>query len=93
MRRPPAAAVVRLRPDGAGWLVGFDGATFVLPDLKGLRYLRELARRPGADVAALELAGPAGRGIGVLTWSPAARWRTSARSPPTDGGCVTSTRN
>jgi hypothetical protein len=33
VRRPPAAAVVHLRPDGAGWLVGFDGATFVLPDL------------------------------------------------------------
>jgi hypothetical protein len=69
-RRPPAAAVVHLRPDGAGWLVGFDGATFVLPDLKGLRYLRELARRPGADVAALELAA-ASHGVGVLAESPA----------------------
>jgi hypothetical protein len=69
VRRPPAAAVVHLRPDGAGWLVGFDGATFALPDLKGLRYLRELARRPGADVAALELAA-AGHGVGVLAESP-----------------------
>ena len=69
-RRPPAAAVVHLRPDGAGWLAGFDGATFALPDLKGLRYLRELARRPGADVAALDLAA-AGHGGGVLAETPA----------------------
>ena len=69
-RRPPAAAVVHLRPDGAGWLVGYDGATFALPDLKGLRYLRELARRPGADVAALDLAA-AGQGGAVLAESPA----------------------
>ena len=67
-RRPPAAAVVHLRPDGAGWLVGFDGTTFALPDLKGLRYLRELARRPGADVTALDLAA-AGHGGGVLAGS------------------------
>ena len=65
-----AAAVVHLRPDGAGWLVGYDGATFALPDLKGLRYLRELARHPGADVAALDLAA-AGHGGGVLAESPA----------------------
>jgi hypothetical protein len=70
LRRPPAASAVHLRPDGAGWLVGFDGATFTLPDLKGLRYLRELARRPGADVAALDLAA-AGHGGGVLADSPA----------------------
>jgi hypothetical protein len=69
-RRPPAAAVVHLRPDGAGWLVGYDGATFALPDLKGLRYLRELARHPGADVAALDLAA-AGQGGAVLAESPA----------------------
>jgi hypothetical protein len=69
-RRLPAAAVVHLRPDSAGWLVGYDGATFALPDLKGLRYLRELARRPGADVAALELAA-ASHGVGVLAESPA----------------------
>ena len=70
VRRPPAAAVVHLRPDGAGWLVGYDGATFALPDLKGLRYLRELARHPGADVAALDLAA-AGQGGAVLTESAA----------------------
>jgi hypothetical protein len=70
VRRPPAAAVVHLRPDGAGWLVGYDGATFALPDLKGLHYLRELARRPGADVAALDLAA-AGHGGGALAESPA----------------------
>jgi len=69
-RRLPAAAVVHLRPDGAGWLVGYDGATFALPDLKGLHYLRELARHPGADVAALELAA-AGQGGAVLAESPA----------------------
>jgi hypothetical protein len=49
--------VVHLRRDGAsGWRVGQDGATAVLPDLKGLHYLRLLIERPGVDVAAAELA-------------------------------------
>jgi hypothetical protein len=53
-----AARVVHLRPlaGGAAWSVGPDGAQQMLPDLKGLHYLRVLLMRPAADVPALELA-------------------------------------
>jgi len=62
-RRPSAQAglaarVVHLRPlpGGAAWSVGADGAQQMLPDMKGLHYLRALLMRPTADVPALELA-------------------------------------
>lgn len=48
--------VAHLRRDANGWTVGFDRATFGLPDLKGLRYLNELLARPAADIAAADLA-------------------------------------
>jgi hypothetical protein len=48
--------VAHLRRVGPGWIVGFDQATFSLPDLKGLCYLSELLGRPAADVAASQLA-------------------------------------
>lgn len=49
-----------LRVDPAGiWTVGYDGATFVLPDLKGLHHLRELLRNPGVEIAAAALGGSA----------------------------------
>jgi len=51
--------VAHLRRDGAGWTVGFDQATFGLPDFKGLRYLSELLARPAADIAAADLAAAA----------------------------------
>jgi hypothetical protein len=57
--RPVPGAVIHLRRDADGWIVGFDGATFRLPDVKGLRYLWYLARRPGTDVPAAELAAAA----------------------------------
>jgi hypothetical protein len=60
-----AQTVIHLRRDGAGWTVGFDGATFALPDLKGLHYLRHLLRRPGADVTAADLAAAAAGHAGV----------------------------
>jgi tetratricopeptide (TPR) repeat protein len=41
--------------DGGLWVVGPDGGTVVLPALRGLGYLRELLRRPGHDVPALDL--------------------------------------
>jgi len=65
-------AVIHLRRDaaGSGWVAGFDGATFALPDLKGLNYLRHLLGRPGADVAALDLAAvAAGHGGQTVTES------------------------
>lgn len=52
----PRALVLRRRPDGA-WDVGTAAATSVLPDLRGLGYLRELVERPDAGVAATALAG------------------------------------
>jgi hypothetical protein len=53
-----AARVVHLRPlaGGDAWSVGPDGAQLMLPDMKGLHYLRALLMRPAADVPALELA-------------------------------------
>jgi hypothetical protein len=52
----PLAAVAHLRHDDTGWTVGFDRATFALPDMKGLRYLSELLARPTAGIASSELA-------------------------------------
>ncbi len=47
---------IYLHCDDAGrWTVGHVGETFTLADLKGLRYLRYLVQRPGADVTALAL--------------------------------------
>nr|BFD95560.1 hypothetical protein KitaXyl93_69200 [Kitasatospora sp. Xyl93] len=47
------------RADEPGWLVGEEGATFALPDLRGLHHLRTLLGRPGTDVSAGELAATA----------------------------------
>lgn len=46
---------VVLRRDGAMWEVGPAGATFRLPDRKGLRALAHLVARPSVEVHALEL--------------------------------------
>jgi hypothetical protein len=53
----PASRVVHLRPlaGGNAWSVGPDGAQLMLPDMKGLHYLRALLMRPSADVPVLEL--------------------------------------
>ncbi|MEU1285656.1 hypothetical protein [Kitasatospora sp. NPDC005856] len=47
------------RDDALGWLIGEEGATFALPDLKGLHHLRTLLGRPGTDVSAGDLAAAA----------------------------------
>jgi hypothetical protein len=54
---PPGPRVVDLRPlaGGEAWSVGPSSAPRLLPDMKGLHYLRALLMRPGADVPALEL--------------------------------------
>ncbi len=56
---------VHLHPAPGGlWLVGPDGAAVPLRALRGFGYLRELLRRPGQPVAALDLVG-AGTGVAV----------------------------
>ncbi|TXL61189.1 hypothetical protein [Aeromicrobium terrae] len=47
-----------LAPQAGGtWLVGAEGRTAAVPATRGLAHLHELLRRPGIDVAALDLAG------------------------------------
>ena len=70
--RPPAAGAascgpgrVHLHPVPGGlWLVGPEAAAVPLRPLRGFGYLRELLRRPGQQVAALDLVG-AGAGAAV----------------------------
>jgi hypothetical protein len=65
---PPARAGsprVHLHPVPGGlWLVGADRMTAPLRELRGFGYLRELIRRPGVLVSALDLIG-AGSGVAV----------------------------
>ena len=70
--QPPAAGEasgstrqMHLHPAPGGlWLVGAEGAAVPLRALRGFGYLRELLRRPGQPVAALDLVG-AGTGVAV----------------------------
>ena len=56
---------VHLHPVPGGlWLAGPEGAAVPLRALRGFGYLRELLRRPGQPVAALDLVG-AGTGVAV----------------------------
>ncbi|HTR94802.1 MAG TPA: hypothetical protein VMI73_23985 [Trebonia sp.] len=64
------AAIAHLRRDDTGWTVGFDRATFALPDMRGLRYLSELLARPAADVAAAELAAAGAGHPGTVLTEP-----------------------
>ena len=50
------AVTMVFRPFETGWTIGRDGATAVLPDGKGLRYIRYLLQRPGLEIAAADLA-------------------------------------
>jgi class 3 adenylate cyclase len=43
------------RRDGEVWTIGYDGETFRLRDVKGLRYIAMLLAQPRRDVHALEL--------------------------------------
>jgi non-specific serine/threonine protein kinase len=53
--RPSPPERVVLRRDGAMWEVGPSGATFRLPDRKGIRALVHLVSHPSVEVHALEL--------------------------------------
>jgi tetratricopeptide (TPR) repeat protein len=62
--RPATVAVagrqqrVHLHPIPGGlWLIGPEGATTPVAGLRGFGYLRQLVRRPGRPLAALDLAG------------------------------------
>lgn len=54
----PDVITVHLHEQPGGlWLVGREGATFVLPRMRGLMHLHALLDRPGADIEALDLIG------------------------------------
>jgi len=59
------AVAVHFHQLDRGWLVGRDGATAVLPDVKGLHYIRYLLQRPGLEVEAADLAAAVGGHPGV----------------------------
>ena len=62
---PRGSPPVHLHPVPGGlWLIGPEGAAVPLRPLRGFGYLRELLRRPGQQVAALDLVG-AGTGVAV----------------------------
>lgn len=77
-RRP--GTVAHLRRVGPGWIVGFDQATFSLPDLKGLCYLSELLARPAADVAASQLAAVGAGHAGIVITGQGASEIADARA-------------
>jgi hypothetical protein len=60
-----AAVTMHFHQNDDGWLIGRDGATAVLPDVKGLHYIRYLLQRPGQDVEAADLAAAAAGHPGV----------------------------
>ena len=60
-----AAMTVHFHQNDAGWLIGRNGATAVLPDVKGLHYIRYLLQRPGQDVEAADLSAAAAGHPGV----------------------------
>jgi hypothetical protein len=72
-RQPAAASVAtpapvsfRPLPGRAVWSVGTAGDDKLLPDMKGLHYLRFLLQRPGVEVSALELSSVVGGGAVVV---------------------------
>ena len=67
--RPAGRRTVEMRrlPGQAVWSVGPAGEARLLPDMKGLHYLRALLQRPGAEMAALEMSAlAAGHGTAVV---------------------------
>jgi hypothetical protein len=56
--QPSGDRVVHLHEQPGGlWLVGREGATFVLPRMRGLGHLHRLLSEPGRDVPAAALVG------------------------------------
>jgi hypothetical protein len=54
---PAARRTVEIRqlPGRSVWSVGLAGQARLLPDMKGLHYLRALLQRPGVEITALEM--------------------------------------
>jgi tetratricopeptide (TPR) repeat protein len=53
---PSTSGRVRLHPGTDGlWLIGADGSAVTVRALRGYTYLRELVRRPGQSISALDL--------------------------------------
>lgn len=79
---------VYLHPVPGGlWLIGPEGAAVPLRALRGYGYLRELLRRAGQPVAALDLVGP----VREPPWNQdSATSSTPVPSGPTGNGCATS---
>jgi hypothetical protein len=63
---PPCRdSVTHLHPTAGGlWVIGFADSVELMRPLRGFRYLRELLRRPGRPVSALDLVG-GGTGVAV----------------------------
>jgi len=67
-RRPADRRTVEMRrlPGRTVWSVGPAGEARLLPDMKGLHYLRALLQRPGVEITALEMSAmAAGHGPAV----------------------------
>jgi hypothetical protein len=65
---PAQRGIAVLQPAGGGvWIVGLDGLTVAVREMKGFQYLRVLLRQPGVEISALDLsdwvAGHPGRGV------------------------------
>jgi tetratricopeptide (TPR) repeat protein len=55
---------------GGTWLVGAEGRTWAVPAARGLAHLHALLRRPGTDVAALDLAGATSGAVDAADLGP-----------------------
>jgi tetratricopeptide (TPR) repeat protein len=56
----PTHASSVFRREGQYWTIAYEGRTFRLKDVKGLRFLAELLRNPGREIHATELAAVGG---------------------------------
>jgi hypothetical protein len=73
------AAEMRPLPGQTVWSVGPAGEARLLPDMKGLHYLRALLQRPGVEITALEMSAMAA-GHGTAVAEPGAGERLDRRA-------------
>ena len=81
MPRPVDRRTVEMRPlpGQSVWSVGLAGQARLLPDMKGLHYLRALLQRPDAEITALEMSAMAA-GHGTAVAEPDAGQRLDRRA-------------